>query len=73
MGVMEIMGKEGDLKVNWDSANREETRAAKEMFDKKTKDGWLAYKVKSEGRGARVTEFDPDLEKLTLIPPVAGG
>ena len=74
MGEMRILGSEGDLKVIWDSDNEDEVEAAREQFETLTGKGYLAFRVKKDGKkGVQTKKFDPDAEKLILAPPIAGG
>lgn len=74
MGEMRILGKEGDLKQIWDSANAEEVEVARDLFEKMTKKGFTAFRVGSKGAKTTIMEtFDPDAEKMILVPKVVGG
>ncbi len=74
MGEMAIMGTEGDVKQAWDSENSEEVAAAKATYDKLVKKGYKAFSVKKDGeKGKEIFEFDPDAEKIILIPQMKGG
>lgn len=64
----------GDTKLMWDSENDMEVTAVKNTFDTLIGKGFTAFKVKKNGEaGDKVTEFNPDAEKLILIAPMAGG
>lgn len=74
MGRLAIMGPEGDTKLIWDSDNEEEVANARRTFDDLRRKGYAAYSVKRSGKkGKVITEFDPDAEKIILIPRVVGG
>lgn len=77
MGEMSVMGKEGDTKTIWDPSNFEETEAARQLFEELVKKaGFVAFEVDSKGNKKakkRVDEFDPDLGKMIMVPPMAGG
>lgn len=74
MSEMRVLGKEGDTKVTWDADNWEEVEAAEATFDRLTKKGYRAFSVKKSGdKGSIVTKFDPEAEKIILIPPIVGG
>lgn len=75
MGEMSILGHKGDTKVIWDADNEVEVEAAREQFDTLTAKGFTAFKVgkKGEKLSTQIRQFDPDLEKMILIPKVAGG
>lgn len=80
MGVMKVMDRKGDTKIEWNRDNPAEVQIAREAFVSATKKksdggkGYLAYKVGKEGsKGEVVKVFDPYAEKLILAPPMAGG
>lgn len=74
MGEIREMSRKGDLKLSWNSGNEKEVAAAKEVFDKRTKEGWAAFGEKRlGGKGDRIRTFDPDAERIVLVPQVAGG
>ena len=75
MGEMRILGRRGDTKVIWNTANDDETKAAKRQFkDLVKKRGFAAFRVNDDGsQGERIREFDPQAGKLIIIPPMAGG
>jgi hypothetical protein len=71
---MAVMDTTGDTKVIWNVGNPDEVAAAKEMFKSLRKKGYLAYTVKDDGKkGTAITEFDMEIEKLIMIPPIVGG
>lgn len=74
MGEIREMSRKGDLKLSWSSGNEKEIAAAKEVFDKRVKEGWAAFGEKRlGGKGDRIRTFDPDAERIVLVPQVAGG
>ena len=75
MSELRIMDeKEGDLKVIWDSENKEEVAAAEDQFDTLLKKGYIAYSVDKKGeKGKQIKKFDPDAEKIILAPVLQGG
>ena len=74
LGKMSVMGTVGDSKVAWDSEKPDEVEAAKKMFNDLVGKGYVAFKVKGEGKkGERIQAFDPSEERLILVPPIAGG
>lgn len=74
MGNMAVMDQSGDTKLIWDADNEAEVDAARELFEKLKKKNYLAYSVKTGGRkNELIHKFDPDLEKIIMIPPVKGG
>ncbi len=64
----------GDTKIIWDSDNKDEVDAARATFERLVKKGFAAFTVKKNGdQGSKITEFDPDEEKMIMIMPMAGG
>lgn len=73
-GELSVMGPGGDTKVIWDSDNDDEVENARQTFDDLVDKGFAAFAVKRRGgQGERIKEFDPEQEKLILVPPMAGG
>lgn len=74
-GELHVLDTTGDTRVTWDKENPDEVAAARETFERMTKDGkFSAFEQAKLGRrGARVTRFDPEAEKLVLVPQYAGG
>lgn len=74
MGLMKIMGFEGDTKLMWDSNRPAEVESAKRTFDDLKKKKYKAFKVKKNGEpGEMIDEFDEDAEKIIMAPPIQGG
>lgn len=75
MGSFAVMGQEGDTKVIWDPTNADEVEAARAQWDALVgKKRFAAFAVGARGQKAeQVREFDPTIEKLILVPPMAGG
>jgi len=75
MSELRIMDKDaGDLKVIWDKTNADEVEAAENQFDSLIKKGFIAYSVDKKGEtGKVVRKFDPDAEKIIMIPAIQGG
>lgn len=76
MGVreMEVLDSSGHTKTTWDSSNAAEVSAAKATFENLTSKRYKAFKVKSDGsEGSPMRDFDPEAEKMILVPPVVGG
>jgi len=74
MSVMEIMDPSGHSKHIWDSESKDETKAARKLYDELTGKGYRAFHVKKGGEeGKRMDSFDPDAEKMIMVPPLRGG
>jgi hypothetical protein len=74
-GTMNILTGAGDTKIIWDSEKRDEVDAARNHFDDLLKKKYLAFRAEGrEGsRGEQIKRFDPDLERIIMVPPSVGG
>ena len=74
-GILCILGGKGDTKITWNKKNKEEMDNARRTFDELVnKKKFAAFSVSKMGRKSKkITEFDPNIQKLLLIPPMAGG
>lgn len=73
MSELRILGKGGDMKISWNSRNETEITAAKETFEKRIREGWSAFREKMGIKGDKIKIFDPDAERIVLVPPICGG
>ena len=75
MSTMHVLDSGGDTKIMWDRDNRDEVNSAREHFKELRKKQYLAFKAEGrEGtRGSQITEFDPDLERIIMVPRSVGG
>lgn len=74
MGEIRRLGREGDIKQIWNKDNEDEVSAAKDLFEKMVKKGYLAFNVNKDGdKSTKMSKFDPNAEKIILVPPVVGG
>lgn len=66
--------KGGDTKIIWNPRDRDEAANAKRTFDEFTAKRFHAFKVDESGsKGEQVDEWDPEIGKMILAPPMAGG
>lgn len=73
-GEMSVLGREGDTKIIWDSENPDEVAHVRKIFEDLTQKGFSAFAVKRMGdQGERITKFDPEEEKMILVPQLRGG
>lgn len=71
---MAVMGMEGDVKTIWDRNNPDEVENARSTFKRLIAKGFSAFKVDADGeQGEVMREFDPNAEKVILVPAIAGG
>lgn len=73
MGEIRQLARVGDVKIAWDSENEKEITVAREIFDKRITEGWTAFRDKMGVKGDKIRTFDPDAERIILIPPISGG
>lgn len=73
MGEIRQLAREGDMKISWNSGNEKEVIAAKETFENRIKEGWTAFREKLGIKGEKIKIFDPDAERIVLVPPISGG
>jgi len=71
---MEVLDPTGHTRTTWDSDSPAEVAAARSHFDELTGKGFKAFRVKKDGsEGEPMKKFDPEAEKMILVPPVEGG
>ena len=73
MSELRILGRIGDVKLSWNAENEKEVTAAREIFDKRIREGWTAFREKMGIKGDKIRTFDQDAERIILIPPITGG
>lgn len=73
MGEIRQLARVGDMRISWNSGNEKEVDAAKDIFDKRIKEGWTAFREKIGIKGDKIKIFDPDAERIVLVPPISGG
>jgi len=71
----EVMDRRaGDYKIIWDRTKTDETEMARDTFNKLKKKGYMAYSVGGDGeKDKKIDEFDPQAERIIMVPPVQGG
>ena len=71
---MRTLGTAGDTKLVWDSEQNDEVENARRTFDNLKAKGFAAFAVGAEGKKAeQVRKFDPNAEKLIMVPQIQGG
>lgn len=74
MGTMSILGRKGDVKVEWNPDNKKEVEVAESAFKENKKRGFSAFRVYDDWRkGEQLRAFDAKAEKIIFVPPLAGG
>lgn len=74
-GVMVILDRSGDTKHIWDRRNPDEVQVMRDLFNTMTQEkGMQAWSVSRKGdKDRRITEFDPQAEKVIFAPALVGG
>lgn len=74
-GWLEILDHTGDSKLIWDRHNRDEVDAAQAMFDSLTRKRYLAFQAEGDDgrKGKQISKFDPNMERIIMVPPMVGG
>lgn len=74
--ALAVLNHTGDTKVIWSRDNEDEVAVARDSFNKLKAKGFAVFKVDKKGdkepeqyRG----EFDPNIERLIMVPPLRGG
>ncbi len=74
MGEMSVLNRKGDSKILWSSDNADEVANARRSLNDMTAKGFSAFRMKKDGTpSVRMTEFDPEAEKVVLVPALVGG
>lgn len=73
MGEIRQLAQVGDLKISWNRENEKEVSAAKEIFDKRIKEGWTAFRETFRSKGDKIKVFDADAQRIVLVPQISGG
>jgi hypothetical protein len=76
--VMNILDQTGHTTLGWDADNEDEVEIARTAFNSAIGKGYHAFNVieDKEGassRGERMMTFDPEAEKMILMPQLQGG
>lgn len=72
---MAIIDGTGDTKLIWDSVNTTEVENARQTFNNLKAQGYVPFRVtgKEGAKGERMREFEPDAERMIMVPPMVGG
>jgi len=73
-GIIVILDQSGDTKHIWDRNSETEVEEARSLFNRMIKKGMQAWSVTRKGdKDQRITEFDPQAEKIIFAPALQGG
>jgi hypothetical protein len=74
MGILRILGPDGDTTVTWDVSDPEAVEDVRRRFDEIVAEGYLVFELDQRTKeGTQVTSFDPKLAQLRAFRPLAGG
>ena len=72
-GKMRIMGVKGDVAVTWDTQVESEVEVARTKFVEDMKKGRVHFQVMPDKSSQVMKSFDPNVEEIVTISPIAGG
>lgn len=74
-GQMHELNATGDSRIMWDSGKPDEVEAARTHFRRLKEKRYIAYRaIGAKGdRGEIINEFDPQAERIIMVPPMVGG
>jgi len=81
MGMMRILTSLGDRTVVWDETRAEvgdpealeAVREAERIFEEQRRKGATAFRVSRGNPARRMDRFDPEAERVVMVPGVVGG
>ena len=74
MGVLRILGPDGDTRVMWEATDTGSVASVRQRFDEIIREGYLVFELDPETKeGERVRTFDPGVAELRAFRPLAGG
>jgi hypothetical protein len=81
VGMLRVMSRRGDDRINWDSQKVEThdpdaeaaVREAERIFTDERKKGATAFRVEDGKTVERIDKFDRNAEQIVLVPRVVGG
>ena len=74
MGVLRILGPDGDTRVTWEATDAGSVTDVRRRFDEIVREGYLVFELDPQTKeGERIRTFDPDTAELRAFRPLAGG
>jgi len=74
VGVLRILGPNGDTRVDWNPGAPGEVEDVRRRFDEIIREGYLVFELDEHTReGRQVRTFDPQSRQLRAFRPLAGG
>lgn len=72
--TMRIADSSGDSTITWEVDNAAQVQAAQDQFEALVNKGHQAFAFPVTGQDGVMTKtFDPNVEKIIVMPPAAGG
>ena len=73
-GVFRILSQNGDDRIVWDRTDPSQVREAFAKFKELLAKGYTAFATLATGKkGHKITEFDPGLQEILMIPSTIPG
>ena len=74
MGLLRILGKDGDREIPWDPADPQQLEDVRCGFETLLRQGYQAYSLDANGRtGEHLRQFTPEADEIVLAPRFRGG
>ena len=74
MGLLRILGKDGDREIPWDPTDPQQLDEVRGGFETLLRAGYQAYSLDDTGRtGEQLRQFHPDAAEIVLAPRFRGG
>ena len=74
MGVLRILGPDGDTRVLWETTDAGSVETVRRRFDEIIREGYLVFELDPITKeGDRVRTFDAGVTELRAFRPLAGG
>jgi len=61
------------ITLSWNKENPEDVASAEKTFSEYIRKGWLAFAVTSDNKKKQLFSFNPQLERIHMVPIVEGG
>ena len=72
--TMHVMDGGGDSQIRWNPDNAGEVEAARAHFTALRAKRYLGFRMSASGsKGTQLDSFDPDAERILMVPPSVGG
>lgn len=73
-GEMNVLTRDGDATLTWDVQDRNQVAAARGAFNRRKREGYVAFRLDERGRdGSAIDTFDPTAKRIVMSKLVIGG